>query len=400
MEVQAIGDAPSPTDGSSTTSTAPDPTSSPSTTGSLPATPTTKLPRLTSTSAPTTPTTVAACAPSVPVYALGLARLSGGNGWVSGANPALQRSTDGGKTWVPACLPAGAVSGPGGLNGVVFDADGRRGWVVGTSGGRPLALRTVDGGAHWLAARLPDGIAGSLTDVEFADQDHGWAVGNLSGTGPANAAGGLLLATTDGGAAWTAQLVPADVGRLSRIAIVDATHGWAVGVSSSGRPLIIATGDGGRNWSTQTLPDGIRELRDVAFADVHHGWAVGAMPVSLAAEAGRDDPGVILATTDGGATWTEQAVTVGSVWSIDAIDARTVFAGGGTGLFSTSDGGTTWTKQAFALPALDTISFTDADHGWVAHSMFSTVCRTEDGGRTWTASDVRVGGRGTACLPS
>ena len=75
-------------------------------------------------------------------------------------------------------------------------------------------------------------------------------------------------------------------------------------------------------------------------------------------------------------------------------------AGGGYGLFSTHDGGGTWAKQAFTLPALDAVSFSDATHGWVSHSMFSVVCRTDDGGRTWVGSDVRGGYKGSACTSS
>lgn len=398
VEVRTAGDAPL------TTLTRP-------VTSTIDVTPTTKPRRLTTTSAPTTttaPTTIAApttttttevCAAAAPVYAFGVWRRPDGNGWAAGANPALQRSADGGQTWVPACLPASAVSGPGALYAVAFDDDGRHGWVAGGSGGRPVVLRTADGGGRWLAARLPGGIAGGLSDVGFADLRHGWAVGHLTGTGPANAAGGLLLATSDGGATWRAQTLPDGIGRLGRIAVAGATHGWATGTTLAGRPVVVATIDGGATWTSQPLPDGIRELRDLAFVDRERGWAVGALTVTQPPEAGNEDPGVILTTTDGGATWTEQARTVGSLWSVAAVDASTVFAGGAYGLFSTTDGGATWARQPFALPALDAISFTDPTHGWVTHSMFSTVCRTDDGGRTWVPSALKSTATPRPCTP-
>ena len=356
----------------------------PSTTAkTAPATP--RLPRVTVTTLPATTTTRQSCAPAEPAYILGLIRRPDGNGWATGANPALVRSTDGGQTWTPACLPASAVPGPGGLLGIDFAADGRQGWVVGASGGRALALRTVDGGDRWLPGRLPDGIAGTLMDVDFADADHGWAVGALTGTGPANAAGAVVLASRDGGATWTVQSPPAGVGRLNRLSVVDASHAWAVGVASDGTPALATTSDG-VTWTAQALPAGIRALRDVGFLDVKRGWAVGELP-----KGPTDDqpPGVVLATVDGGATWTQQATTTGDLWSLAVVDGNTVFVGGNRALWSTGDGGVTWTKQAFALPALDAISFTDADHGWVAHSMFSTTCRTNDGGRTWLVSTLR-----------
>jgi photosystem II stability/assembly factor-like uncharacterized protein len=395
VEVQAAGDSlpriiedPLPEFGPSTTSSsAPAPSSSSTTTATAAPTVVTtpKAPKLTT----TTTAPPEACADADPIYAFGLVRRPDGNGWAAGGNPALQHTVDGGRTWTPACLPEDAVTGLGGFYGLVFAPDGDHGWMVGQSGGRPVALRTVDGGVHWKTATLPTGIAGGLRDVEFADLRHGWAVGNRTGTGPANAAGGVLLATSDGGATWTAQTVPPDVGRLTEVSVVDAVHGWAVGVAANGQPLLIATGDGGATWSSQTLPEGIRELRDVAFLDAERGWAVGARPVPQPAEPSQDDPGIVLTTADGGATWTVQASTTGSLWNLAIIDGQNLFAGGGYGLFSTHDGGGTWSKQPFTLPALDAISFTDATHGWVTHSMYSTVCRTDDGGRTWTASLIR-----------
>lgn len=371
--------------------------SSSSSTTAKPATTTTKPPKPTTSSAPTTTTatTTVACAPSAPIYALSLLRRPDGNGWVGGANPALQRTADGGRTWAPACLQADAVTGPGGIYGIAFTADGTHGWATGGTSQHPVAFRTVDGGDHWLAAELPTGLTGGLGGVTFIDSSHGWTVGSLAGNGPANAVGGYVLATTDGGVTWEVQPVPPTVARLNRIVFADADHGWAVGAAGDGTPALVATVDGGSTWTRQTLPPGIRDLRDVAFLDANHGWAVGGLPP----EPGKESPGVVLSTSDGGATWVQQAVTTGDLWTLAVIDGQTAYAGGARGLWSTHDGGTTWDKQVFALPALDAISFTDAEHGWVTHSMFSTVCRTEDGGRTWNASDVRSGYQGTACTP-
>jgi photosystem II stability/assembly factor-like uncharacterized protein len=396
LEVQAadnlqpgeVSDPLSAFEPSSTTVTAPGPSSSSSSTTLA------KVPKTTTTSGPTTTTTgpVPDCAPADPVYAFGLVRRPDGNGWSAGGNPALQRTLDGGATWTPACVPSAAVTGPGAFRGIEFAADGDHGWTVGGTQTEAVVLRTVDGGEHWLMATLPSGISGTLNDVAFADVRHGWAVGHLTGTGPANAAGGLVLASSDGGATWAAQTaLPADVGRLNRVTVVDGTHAWAVGVALNGAPLIVATSDGGATWVRQAPPDGVaRDLRDIAFVDREHGWAAGS---STAAPPPNDisGTGVVLATSDGGATWAHQATTAGSLWSLDIVDRNTLFAGGGYSLFSTRDGGVTWDKQTFTLPALDAISFTDADHGWVTHSMFSVICRTDDGGRTWLPSGVKPG---------
>ena len=66
------------------------------------------------------------------------------------------------------------------------------------------------------------------------------------------------------------------------MAFSDATHGWAVGTVGT----ILATTDGGVTWSKQNSGSGLR-LTGVTFADATHGWAVG-------------DDGTVLATTNGG----------------------------------------------------------------------------------------------------
>nr|MCU0294777.1 YCF48-related protein [Candidatus Nanopelagicales bacterium] len=67
----------------------------------------------------------------------------------------------------------------------------------------------------------------TLFDVAFTDTSHGWAVGD----------GGTILATSDGGATWTAQSSGTTENVLYGVAFTDASHGWAVG----GGGTILAT---------------------------------------------------------------------------------------------------------------------------------------------------------------
>ena len=69
-----------------------------------------------------------------------------------------------------------------------------------------------------------------LRGVHFAGPETGWAVG----------ANGTILATSDGGATWTAQNSGTD-NALSGFACADARCGWAVGANGT----ILATRDGG-----------------------------------------------------------------------------------------------------------------------------------------------------------
>ncbi len=97
---------------------------------------------------------------------------------------------------------------------------------------------------------------------------------------------GHILYSDDDGASWTQAKVPTRQ-LLTAIDFVDDKHGWAVGHDA----LILATADGGESWTVQ-YEDREREapLLDVWFEDTQHGIAVGAY-------------GALLETIDGGQSW-------------------------------------------------------------------------------------------------
>ena len=68
---------------------------------------------------------------------------------------------------------------------------GKHYWVVGRPGS--VVLHSGDDGAHWEVQ--PTGQPLPLDAVYFADEQHGWAVGEL----------GSVLATADGGKSWQVQ---------------------------------------------------------------------------------------------------------------------------------------------------------------------------------------------------
>jgi len=76
------------------------------------------------------------------------------------------------------------------------------------------------------------------------------------------------------------------------VAFANASDGWAVGWYSDGSGIILATTDGGAHWSAQSA-GAATFLTSVACADGTHAWALSGS--------------TILATTDGGATWHAQS---------------------------------------------------------------------------------------------
>jgi hypothetical protein len=102
--------------------------------------------------------------------------------------------------------------------------------------------------------------------------------------------------------------------------------------------MILATEDGGATWTRQQVPAGVTAtLRAVAFPAAGRGFAVG-------------DEGMILATEDGGATWTRQQAPSGVRGALRAVAfpaaGRGFAVGDGGTILATGDDGATWTLRA------------------------------------------------------
>jgi photosystem II stability/assembly factor-like uncharacterized protein len=202
----------------------------------------------------------------------------------SAAASAVRASAPGSGTVVATGPAAGACSsaqatpvGPGTLTGMEF-VSAAQGWVVGQN----TILATSDGGAHWRAQLTGDL---NLTSVDFVSGQDGWAVGTTS-----------LLATTDGGARWTP--LPEPCQTIRSVHFISPTTGFAVaggrdlsGTSAPGVPnlggVVLATSDGGHSWHPLTTPG---NAQTVCFSDPGHGW-LGA-------------DGRLYRTADGGKSWT------------------------------------------------------------------------------------------------
>ena len=238
-----------------------------------------------------------------------------------GAFGSIYRSDDAGQTWEQQRT---SVTEP--LFGVSFVTPDH-GVVVGKSG---TLLRTTDGGQHW--ERVTSSTDKHLFGVRMVDDRRGWAVGDW----------GIVLATTDGGVTWKDRSLGQDV-VLSAVCFADGQHGWIVGEFGT----VLATTDGGETWAPQTSGTE-KTLFGVAFSSPERGWAVGI-------------DGLVLRTRDGGATWEVQRgqAAAGSLEELGFMDLLTnpglydVAVGRTTGwivgdtgtVLATTDGGETWTAR-------------------------------------------------------
>lgn len=135
--------------------------------------------------------------------------------------------------------------------------------------------------------------------LDFLDLDHGWVVGKF----------GNVHRTQDGGVTWEKVEPLGNIDHLSgdekphftSVHFADADHGWIAGYvrempgfEQHDRAVIIHTSDGGHTW-TQQLEDVESLLKSIRFADTRRGWAVGYNV--------NDGTALLLETFNGGATW-------------------------------------------------------------------------------------------------
>ena len=248
-------------------------------------------------------------------------------------------------------------------------------------------------------------------DVFFADDSHGWAVG--SRTFAPNMWGQTILVTDDGGATWKTQFEQAPTDslfsyhRLDRVYFTDRQNGWAVGTSQYGADRkphggILHTSDAGAHWTEQganLYASWDIEFSAVQFLNSREGWV-------LADRNFPHDTVFAAHTTDGGANWSwvdtglSVDIAVGFFYvqgGMSFTDSQHGCIAGWNGVICTTDGGAHWTNAAVSCgyPKCylnsNAVAFTDSRNGWIAGS---DLYRTKDGGASWQKTDFQVSSRG------
>jgi len=222
-----------------------------------------------------------------------------------------------------------------------------------------LVYATTDAGATWTAHDT--GASVILHAIAFSDEKHGIVGGQ----------GGTLLATADGGKTWQARNAGSTEHVLALFALGD--RAWAGGFDGT----ILFSSDGGATWTKQKAGTTMA-LEDIFFLDPDHGWAVGWS-------------GTILRTADGGKNWVTIKTDAAS-WSLAAVyfsDLKNGWAVGFAGqLLHSSDGGATWVAQK--SPTTSWLTSVAADHSnrlWIAGD--DQLLFSADGGATWRGIPVQ-----------
>ena len=210
------------------------------------------------------------------------------------------------------------------------------------------------------------GITQDIWAVDFTSLTEGWAA----------AAEGILLHTIDGGNNWQVVQLGGYLDDFVDITFVNGNIGYVCGGNSS----MYKTTNGGQNWFALSVPT-TSIIRAMCFVNESLGWVVTL------------EDHLILKTTDGGQTWTQQNSGLGGNlhhFGVQFTDENNGYVIGfilgsqiQNYILKTTNGGQTWDAN-FDYQNYDfsTIYFANQNTGWIA-GFEGFLAKTTDAGGTW-----------------
>ncbi len=245
-------------------------------------------------------------------------------------------------------------------------------------------VKTTDGGNNWVLVQTTTNLYNR--SVEFINTQKGFVGGfPLSGNIGIN----VLRRTTDGGSTWT-DLTPLLDLRARKgicgLAVADANTIYGGGNWYQDAGYIIKSIDGGDSWSFIDMSAYASSIIDMYFINKDVGFVTGRGPLPL-------QTGVILYTTDGGASWStkfKNTVANEYCWKIQRLTSKIYFASledfGNVPpkILKSIDGGMNWTvyQVATAPYNIEGIGFINEKKGWTGGDTGFSF-ESNDGGLTW-----------------
>lgn len=313
----------------------------------------------------------------------------------SGSTPQgfVARTDDGGMTWTPTILPlriSTFVSADSSGVAYIVDTHAETDRLIVFDGSRVSTSAPIAG---YTNANIKSYDVVSLAGGALA------TVGQHAAT--PNGDLGFVATSGNGGASWTmgwegpvyeppndTDPAPASHAQMQAIdAAPGGMYAWAAGYETTPTitgfaGLVVATTDGGLTWSKQAFPIPTREL-----------IAVSAPSTSVAYIAVRNARPY--RTINGGASWalvSQPATTAAFTASaIDAIDDTHLLLVAEEGRAAWSaDGGVSWTSRVLTTKALRSAVMVTASH-WIVVGDEETILHTYDSGATWSGPSSLIG---------
>lgn len=200
---------------------------------------------------------------------------------------AVVTTADGGRHWravtsPPNAITLSAVQCPGAGTCIALASDGSQMW----------SASTADGGVTWSnGGDLPAGFSGT-TSLSCTGAVDCIVAGDIS-TGPGHA-GGAVARTADGGTSWSLASLPSGVGLLhgatcaAQSCMVVGTTSTTTSAVSPGSGVVLASTDGGATFSARTVPQALGDGFSVscpvpgscAVVGIHWSDAIPATPLA------------------------------------------------------------------------------------------------------------------------
>ena len=284
---------------------------------------------------------------------------AGTRGYAAGKFGTLLRSEDSGATWTG--LSTGTTQDLARVR--IIDADSL---VI---AGGCVVRRSDDAGQTftrlpWTASDLR--CAGNIVSLHFPSSEVGYLL----------VQDGTVLRTADGGQTWTRKTaVPGTRSTGGNAQPTDVfLTGLDTGVATTSVGQIYRTIDGGNSWTlvASTGPPTTLSLNGVFFFDASTGYVVGNS--------------IVLATTDGGTSWTTKSPNV--ILDLNSIRCSSpttclVTAASGERLLRTTNGGDSFASVTPSTQKIFAAAFASPTRA-VAGGAFGTTVVSDDAGTTWS----------------
>jgi photosystem II stability/assembly factor-like uncharacterized protein len=262
-------------------------------------------------------------------------------------------------------------------------------------------LWTDNGGTSWKDITPPGSKDAAISAIFFLDTSRGWV---LLAHGEPDLPGGTtfdLAATDDAGASWSKRRVRIPQRQYSEsdlftggiLAFADPLHGWLAlraGISAAfeGTGLLLVTSDGGATWKLGTA-EGWKKygvIGPMLMVTHQYGWLVGG---------GANSP--LRVTRDGGRTW--QTVEIESPVETDQMREYDRRSAAFWTSFQKSNSpqakerATKALSQRQTYAAYDLPVFKDSKRGYISVTYPGVVVlfATNDGGITWKPDRILTG---------
>lgn len=321
------------------------------------------------------------------------------NGWASGENGTLIRTSNGGADW--STLFSGSFEN---LKEMDF-ADSLRGILC--SG--PDILVTQDGGYSWVLTYRFPGF--SIDALKVLNRDTAF-VGISNGIGK-------LYRTTNGGQTWN-ELLGNLIDPVLDIDMRPSGNGVIVGTGG----MAMKTNNYGQTWTTLTV-NTVDDLFDVSMPTNQNIYVASAYEIHSSSNGGSSfttspNPGAAMGsellsidfsnatngvagcrngyvyhTTDGATSWTQTFTDSWiDVFAVEAASANTFFAAGSGGaMYKSSTTGSTWNNLGERIADLPMYAV-DAINATVAYACGAggTILKSTNGGSSWATQNSSAGG--------